>query len=449
MSWRQRFSYRLSNLLFVLALSLVLGMLAWLSKHHEQVWDWTFENRSSLTQETKTILNRMQLPLRITAFVDDNAPLHDRIRQVIARYQQHKPDISLSFSNPDLEPELAMAAGVNRTGVLVFMYGTQREELRSLDERSIARSLLRLLREKDTWVLMIEGHGEADPMDEGASGFALWRRELLNAGVRLQPVNLLRGMPLPRNASLLIITTPQHEWPQGELERVLQYIEEGGNLLWLQDPGKLQGLDPLMKILGISFVPGTMVDANEDIHQLLGIQNPTIIPVLDYGRHPVTETLKTQTLFPLAQAVELTPESEWTGTPLLRSLKHSWSENGPLHLQVGFDLSQGDILGPLDLGIALTRQHGDKEQRIVVIGDSQFANNNYLGYGANRELVLNLMNWLTEDQGLISLSPRRAPDTQINLSQTQIMLMAFSLMLILPALLIITGLTVWYRRHRR
>jgi ABC-type uncharacterized transport system involved in gliding motility auxiliary subunit len=134
---------------------------------------------------------------------------------------------------------------------------------------------------------------------------------------------------------------------------------------------------------------------------------------------------------------------------LLRSLKHSWSENGPLHLQVGFDLSQGDILGPLDLGIALTRQHGDTEQRIVVIGDSQFANNNYLGYGANRELVLNLMNWLTEDQGLISLSPRRAPDTQINLSQTQIMFMAFSLMLILPTLLIIMGFTIWYRRRRR
>jgi ABC-type uncharacterized transport system involved in gliding motility auxiliary subunit len=449
MNWRNRLSYRLTNLIFVLALSLVLGMLAWLGNHYDRVWDWTFDNRSSLSSETIQILDRMQLPLRVTAFVEDNAPLHDRIRQVITRYQQHKSDISLIISNPDLEPDLALAEGISKAGVLVFSYGTQREELRSLDERPIAQALLRLLREKQTWVLMIEGHGEADSFNKETSGLSLWRKELTTAGMQLQPINLLRGMKLPHNTSLLIITTPSHEWPQGELAAVLQYLENGGNLLWLQDPGELQGLEPLARALRIDFVPGTLVDANEDIHKLLGIQNPTIIPVLDYGRHPVSETLKTQTLFPLAQAIEVLPDSKWENTPLLRSLQHSWSENGPLHLQVRFDLSQGDILGPLDLGIALSRKQGEREQRVVVIGDSQFANNTYLGYGANRELLLNMMNWLTEDQGLISLSPRKAPDTQIELSQTQILIIASSLMLVLPALLIMAGMTIWYRRRRR
>ena len=449
MNWRNRLSYRLTNLIFVLALSLVLGMLAWLGNHHDLVWDWTFDNRSSLSSETIRILDRMQLPLRVTAFVEDNTPLHDRIRQVIARYQQHKSDISLVISNPDLEPDLALAEGISKAGVLVFSYGTQREKLRSLDERPIAQALLRLLRDKQTWVLMIEGHGEAEAFDKKTSGLSQWRKELTTAGMQLQPINLLRGMKLPHNTSLLIITTPAHEWPQGELAAVLQYLENGGNLLWLQDPGKLQGLEPLARALGIDFVPGTLVDANEDIHKLLGIQNPTIIPVMDYGRHPVSETLKTQTLFPLAQAIEVLPDSKWENTPLLRSLQHSWSENGPLHLQVRFDLSQGDILGPLDLGIALSRKQGEREQRVVVIGDSQFANNTYLGYGANRELLLNMMNWLTEDQGLISLSPRKAPDTQIELSQTQILIIASSLMLVLPALLITAGMTIWYRRRRR
>ena len=405
MKLRQRFSQRLTTISFVLALSLVLGMLAWLGKQHDQVWDWTFASRSSLSPETIALLDRMQQPLTITAFVQDDGALHDRIREVIARYQRQKPDISLAFSNPDLEPQRALQENVSQAGVLVLAYGQRREHLRSLDERSLAQALQRLLREKQALVLISEGHGEADSFSKTGTGLSHWRDDLVNAGIHLQPVNLLRGMSLPDNASLLIITTPAHPWTEGEVQEIQRYIKEGGNLLWLQDPGPLNGLAPLTKALGIEFVPGTLVDANERIHQLLGIKQPTIIPVLDYAQHPVTQGLETQTLFPLAQAIETLPDSGWKAVPLLRTLQHSWSENGPLHLKVSFNLSQGDILGPLDLGIALSRKKGDTEQRVVVIGDSQFANNTYLGYGANRQLTLKLISWLTEDQGLLSLRP--------------------------------------------
>lgn len=449
MNRRNRLSHRLTTISFVLALSLVLGMLAWLGKQHDQVWDWTFGSRSSLSSETIALLDRMPRPLDITAFVENDGALHDRIREVMARYQRHKPNITLSFSNPDLEPERAQAENISQAGVLVLAYGERREKLHSLDERSIALALQRLLREKQTWVLISEGHGEADPFDKESSGLSHWRDDLVNAGIRLQPINLLRGMELPGNSSLLVITTPRHAWSQGEVKEIQRYLRNGGNLLWLQDPGALNGLEPLTGTLGIAFVPGTLVDANERIHKLLGITQPTIIPVLDYGQHPVTQGLKTQTLFPLARAVEATKDSDWRVTPLLRTLQHSWSENGPLHLQVSFNISQGDILGPLDLGIALSREKSETEQRVVVIGDSQFANNHYLGYGANRQLLLNLINWLTEDQGLISLSPRKAPDTRIDLSQNQAIAMAIILLLILPVALVLTGVLIWYRRRRR
>jgi ABC-type uncharacterized transport system involved in gliding motility auxiliary subunit len=449
MNLRQRFSQRLTTISFVLALSLVLGMLAWLGKQHDQVWDWTFASRSSLSPETIALLDRMQQPLAVTAFVEDDGALHDRIREVIARYQRQKPDISLDFSNPDLEPQRAQAENVTQAGVLVLAYGQRREKLRRLDERSLAQALQRLLREEQTLVLISEGHGEADPFSKGGTGLSHWREDLVNAGIHLQPVNLLRGMQLPDNANLLIITTPTHPWTAGEVQEIQRYIDDGGNLLWLQDPGPLNGLDPLTAALGIEFVPGTLVDANERVHQLLGIKLPTIIPVLDYGQHPVTEGLKTQTLFPLAHAIETLPDSGWKAIPLLRTLQHSWSENGPLQLKVSFNLSQGDILGPLDLGIALSRKEGDGEQRVAVIGDSHFANNTYLGYGANRQLTLNLISWLSEDQGLISLSPRKAPDTRIELSQPQAITLAIVVLLVIPVVLVLAGVVIWYRRRRR
>jgi hypothetical protein len=182
---------------------------------------------------------------------------------------------------------------------------------------------------------------------------------------------------------------------------------------------------------------------------MLRISHPAIIPVLEYGEHEVTRDINTQSLFPLAQAVQIISGSDWKATPLLRSLENSWSSMGPLNETLSFTPAQGDIQGPLIVGMALTRMVNEQEQRVAVIGDSQFASNGYIGYGANRQLLRNLVSWLTADEGLLKLSPRTAPDTQIDLTQNQAVVLAIGLLLVFPGLILFSGLFIWYRRRRR
>jgi ABC-type uncharacterized transport system involved in gliding motility auxiliary subunit len=449
MRLRERLLNRLSNLVFILALSLVLGLSAWLSTRHDQVWDWTYNNRSSLATETTELLAQFEGPLRIVAFVEENQALHEKIRTVVERYRRHKADISLRFVNPDLEPELAVAEDVRQTGVLILGYEDRRERVQSLDESGIAYAMQRLLRTQDLWVIMTEGHGEASPFGTQKGDLSQWREELNKAGIQLQPFDTRRGLPLPQNVQLLAITTPQEAWQPAELDAVRDYLLQGGNLLWLQDPGAMQGLDPLQEVLGIQFVPGTLVDGNKKIQEMLRISHPAIIPVLEYGDHEVTRDINTQSLFPLAQAVKVTQESAWKSTALLRSLEQSWSNMGPLNESLSFTPDQGDIAGPLVIGIALTREVNEQEQRVAVIGDSQFASNGYITYGANRQLLRNLVSWLSADEGLLKLSPRKAPDTQLALSQNQAVVLAIGLLLVLPGIILFSGLFIWYRRRRR
>lgn len=449
MRLRDRLFNRLSNLVFILALSLVLGMSAWLSTRYDITWDWTYNNRSSLAPETISLLTQLEAPLRMVAFVEDNEALHQKIRAVVDRYRRYKPDISLRFVNPDLEPELAVAEDVRQAGVLILGYEDRRERVQSLAESNIAYALQRLLREQDLWVIMIEGHGEASPFDEANGGLSQWREELNRAGIQLQPFDTRRGMPIPQNIQLLAITTPQESWQPAELVAIRDYIKKGGNLLWLQDPGAMQGLDAMQEMIGIQFVPGTLVDGNEQIQQMLRISHPAIIPVLEYGEHEVTRDINTQSLFPLAQAVQIISGSDWKATPLLRSLENSWSNMGPLNETLSFTPAEGDIQGPLIVGMALTRMVNEQEQRVAVIGDSQFASNGYIGYGANRQLLRNLVSWLTADEGLLKLSPRTAPDTQIDLTQNQAVVLAIGLLLVFPGLILFMGLFIWYRRRRR
>ena len=59
------------------------------------------------------------------------------------------------------------------------------------------------------------------------------------------------------------------------------------------------------------------------------------------------------------------------------------------------------------------------ETRLVVFGDSDFASNGYLGIQGNADLLLNTVNWLAEQENLISIRPRAPEDRRITLTQDQ------------------------------
>ncbi len=128
----------------------------------------------------------------------------------------------------------------------------------------------------------------------------------------------------------------------------------------------------------------------------------------------------------------------------------SWSETGSLvGDEVSFHQADGDTAGPLTIGLSLTRKLPNREQRVVVIGDSDFLANGYLGNGGNQELAMNVFNWLSQDDDLISIITKRAPDTQLNLNTFTAGAIALSFLVVLPVGLLVTGYTLWFRRRRR
>jgi ABC-type uncharacterized transport system involved in gliding motility auxiliary subunit len=118
----------------------------------------------------------------------------------------------------------------------------------------------------------------------------------------------------------------------------------------------------------------------------------------------------------------------------------------------------------VDIGLALSRprpapagqapaaadQKADAAtQRVVVVADGDFASNSFLGLGGNLQLALNIVNWLSSDDVLIDIPARTAPDLSLQLSKTAIMLIGGGFLLLLPALLLGSGLFIWFRRRRR
>lgn len=447
-SGKTRRAARLQNALFLLLLLILVGMLAWLSTRYTFVADWSASGRNTLSQASSELLAQLDAPVNVTAFASEDASVRGAIRDVIARYQRHKADITLEFVNPDLQPARVRELGIRVNGELLISYRGRQEKLATLSEQDITNALQRLARSSERWLVFLEGHGERKPLGEANHDLGAWGQRLQEKGFKTQSLNLVTHPAVPENAAVLVIAGPQTDLLAGEVALIQEYLAGGGNLLWLADPDGSHGLQPLADTLGIQFVPGVIVDPTT---QVLGISDPRLAIASIYPPHPVTQNFEVITLFPQAVGLRHSLPADWQGQAILVSDERSWSETAELSGQIAFDAGV-DTAGPLTLGVAMNRLReeavGSGEQRVIVIGDGDFLSNAYLGNGGNLALGMNIMNWLAHDDRFIDIPLKTTPDRTLAFSPMAQAMIGFGWLLLLPLTFMLIGVLIWRRRKR-
>lgn len=455
LSNQTRWQLSLQKTVFLLLFISILSMLAWVTDHYSHQFDLTANKRHSLSSNSIELLDTLDKPVTVHAYSNDDVT-KQAIQEIITRYQRIKPDFKLRLLNPDIDIEQIQKDGVvmNKPFAFVIYYNDRMELIDSLSEQAISNALLRLNRRDNQQVIFLSGHGERDINGNDNRAYTTLNTQLTDMGFNLQTLNLLEKK-LPDNTKLLIIAAPTGEYLAGEIKHIENYIDSGGNLLWLSDPGELYGLDKIARSLGLQLQDGVIIDNNPELRQTLNIQHPGIIPVTEYFPHLITNTIRYNTLFSLARGISpLSNEdavNNWQAEALFNSTGKSWTETGGLQEDMVFDSASGDVAGPITIAVALHRP-GEKQsgsQRIVVIGDSDFLSDTYIGAGANLNLGLNIFNWLIGDDDFISVEATPAADTKLSLSDTQLVFIGFGFFLVIPLLLLLIGFRIWYVRKNR
>lgn len=454
---RARLQLTLQRIIFLLLFAGIIGMLAWITNHYTWQYDLTANKRHSLSDSSVELLQLLDQPVSVHAYTSDDVTTQ-AVREIISRYQRVKKDFSLRIFNPDIDIEQAQKDGIvmNRPFAFVIFYRGRPEHIDSLSEQSITNALLRLSRRANQQVVFIKGHGERNIDADDNRSYSTLAKQLRDTGFTLQSLNLLE-QPLPAQTKLMVIAAPEKDYLEGEIEKIRRYLDAGGNLLWLRDPGPAQKLDKLATYFGVRFQPGVIVDNNPDLRKTLNIQHPAIIPVTEYFPHIITRNIRYNSLFPLARGISPVEEgasvNNWQTEALFNSFGKSWTETGGISEEMVFSSSDGDIAGPITIAVALHRPSpnggGSQLQRAVIAGDSDFLANGYIGAGANLDLGLNIFNWLIGDDDLVTIETRSSPDIRLQLDDTEIKIIAFGFFLIIPLLLLITGFRIWYVRKRR
>src|SRR5690625_3363203 len=165
-----------------------------------------------------------------------------------------------------------------------------------------------------------------------------------------------------------------------------------------------------------------------------------------YPAHPTTSRLTAPSLLPQVRALRSVADFTWNAEPLLLADTHHRLVRD--YEGEAVEVSVGDE-EPLWLAAALTRAAplGEGEQRVIVVGNGDFLSNTYVGNGANLQLGLNMVDWLTESEVFMDTYARAAPDQQLELSRAQTLVLGFGFLIVLPVLLFGLGAWRWWRRR--
>ncbi len=438
----------LKNIAFTLLLLTASVAIYQVSARFPIQWDTTQTKLNSLEPGSINALKLLHGEVKITVYATEQdakqADLRRLIREFISIYQRYKSDITLSFVDPLKDPDAMRKATIQSNGEMVVEYGGRSAHLVSLNEQTLSSALLGLAHAKNELLMYLDGHGERKL--DGVANFDLgdFGKRLIKNGYRIDSLNLTVSPEVPSNVSLLVLTHPQTQLMPGEVDKILHHIDNGGNLLWLIDAEPLRGLEPLAEKLGLQLTPGTVIDpAAQDMNAPANWALST-----DYPAHPVTNNFNMITVFPFARSLGVEENSTWQHQNLVVAAPRGWVSPNTFKptAKLRIDKSR-DIPGPVNLAIALERVINDKDQRIIVVGGASFLANSFSGNGGNIDLGTNMVNWLSNEDSLITVQPRANKDGTVTLSTRALTVISICLVVVIPVILLLLGGLQWWRRR--
>lgn len=467
--------------IFVLVFVGILAAVNWLGVQYNETFDATSRKLYSLSDQTHKVLNNLDRDVSMSYF--DRTSEFARAEDMLRRYENASNRVSVEYVDPDEDPVKAEAMNIRSYGTLILHVGAERQEASSTSEQDITNAIITALKGQEKTACVATGHGESASDDMERDGFTNAKSLIEDANYGYEDVSLaIDGVPA--DCTLLVIPGPTTAYFDPEIGAIRDFVEGGGRTLVMLRPafpdnrGRRDETSPKLVALlaewGIEARNDVVIDESA-IGQLFG-GGPFTPLVSGYKYHPIVEPMENvATLFPRARSIgkaEVEPEG-WTVDELFETSTSSFATASMTiegsAVRLGPESSQTE--GPLVLAVAAeydvpepesetagadpepTDEPGESDEeaeaqgRVVAVGSNGFASNYGLSLGGNRDLLLNMMNWLSSDEDLISIRPRDPDSTPIDMTSAEMWRIFLGSIVLLPLVIIVTGVWTWWGRR--
>ncbi len=492
---------------------MVLGYFSTLPKLMS-FYDATKTKRNTLTQNSQDIVNQMKGGLTITSYVNlleknNWIGMPASVLGDLKRFQQYtrfKPEIKMKYvyyydtlANSDLnarfpgltlEEQARKIAEISDVNFKIFLSPEQMREkmdlsgegkrfVRLLERDNGEKTFLRVFDDMEVLpkeseisaafkrlvmklpkVGFLTGHGERDNKKTGERDYNTFaqqknfRYSLINQGFDITDVTLTKEIPEDVNIVLIAeMRSPLSEMEEANLDK---YIARGGNLVIVGEPRRQDVMNPVTERFGVRFTEGYLVRPTENFQADLIFSRPTMKAV--EMSYPFINMYRYRQVIAMPGCVGLEYDTDrgYTVNRWFETDSLAWNELETTNFvddTVKLNPKAGEVQKSYATGLALTRKVGEKEQKIIILGDADCISNGEFSrsrreiQAANYTVITGGFYWLSDGEVPIDVRRPPIPDKEIYLDKDDMQVAKFMFMAVLPGLLLLLSLFIWIRRR--
>jgi ABC-type uncharacterized transport system involved in gliding motility auxiliary subunit len=433
--------------LYLIVIIAVIVAANWLADHHNKSVDVTANKQFTLSPETKKVVGNLKGPLTIYYF--DKTDQYEHARDMLDRYKNLSSKLKVDYVDPDKSPLVARAEGMHNYGDVVVDNGVKKETATALTEEQITGAIIRDLKNGARNACFVQGSGEHSLDDTGREGYSTFKDALEKNNYKTRSISLIEKPDVPKDCNIVVVGGPKRDYLEPALDALKTYVQGGGRLIVNFDPvlsmpdqklGDTPKLAGMVQAWGVTPNNNVVLDLGA-ASRLFGQLSPV---VGSYEQHPITRVMgDNATVFPLARSLDVKSPAE----KLFSSTADSYGLTNPKSSITQADLDKA-AKGPFVLGAAATIGSGNNAARVIVVGSSNWLGNQILSAPiANRDLALNMMNWLTSDEDLISIRPKEPEDRRLHITGSGMRVLFLTSVVFLPLFVILSGVSMWWKRR--
>lgn len=468
----------------------ILGALGFLATRYHHRFDLSEAGIHTLSDQSKKVLENLDSDVDVLALVGPGQ--QDAVHELLDKYAYESDRFHVEYADPNERPGLLQKYDITpdelgQGGLVRVAIGGDDVKVTDITEENVTNAMVKLTRTGEKVVYFLQGHGEM-PIEgdaaNGREGYARAATALRNENYRVEPLLLASTGKVPADADVVILAGPSRPLFDNELDALERYMARGGSVMALVDPRVRDNLVDRIKSWGVTLGDDLVID------RALALFGRAATPMA--GRyaadHPITSALRDPrndpTMFHEVRSVQPDDAGGKAGakgkgrfTEIVFTGEASWAERdlAKLDSESTASMDPGDLPGPVPIAVAGTptlppavladadgtasgdddagasagdeKGKGSAEPRLVVVGDADFASNEFLDAGRNRDLFLNATNWLIGDVEAISIRPKHSRASRFQLTAAQFRTIRTASLFVLPEAIAVLGVFTWWTRR--
>lgn len=457
-------AYSTGSILIAFAVVVVLNVIVGELPTSWTTIDVTSDKIYSLTDQTKEFVQGIDEDVTIYVIVAESSQ-DDTLGQTLARYEELSDHITVEYVDPNVNPRFykqytdsismnsLIVVGEKRNKVILYSsiyeseydYTTYTSTTTGYDgEGQITSALYYVLSDDMPKVYLTEGHGEYT-LSSSFTG------ALKKQNVDYETINLMDYESVPEDAASLFIDAATTDFSADDKEKVLEYLERGGNVILVTGVTDAQtpNLDAILDYMGLNRTEGLVVEMNAGNYY----RSPYyVLPTQSYSTYTSGLYGQYYIFAPYVQGITIQDETveDISYNTFLSTSDEAFSKTGEINLQ-DFEKSEGDIEGPFAVGISAVKTIDEEtEATMVVYGSEQIFTDeaNEIVSGANQVLFTNTIGSFVDQEVNISIPVKNYEISTLTVPQSKAVLVGLMTVIILPLGCLATGFVIWFKRRK-